>query len=1195
MSWRRVLLLSLAIVAVVAAATWAVLVRGDAATGLARRELQALFAVPADLAEVAIDLGRGSAAVKGLRLGAQSVGVEAAVDAIEADAAFGVGGSLIGIHAVRVRGLAVRLGPTAPDFGALLRPRANAAGSGGAGGLDLRHLPAVHVENATVHWQPAGATSAVALVDLDVELAARADGVGMALRGTARMAEPPLAFTLAGAIDADTGAIDAELALAPTTLDAALIARVAALFGAPAPDVQAGGELRALTVRLRLAPGAPAPRVVAHAELAHVHAAGGPLPKIVTDAAITMAATTDDGGSARLRLVQSTDRGALDLVAHGVVVDGVADVDVGLRGERVVIDGEVVKALGLFEAGRNVVAALEPTAGVADLDLFIENPHKRGGATDLDLRLRDVAVTYRGFGNGERRVGFPLPMANARGRVRLRDRVLLLDDIQSVIAERAGGGLVRVSGRVETAKPSGEDSSVDVVAEGVAFTPDLRAALGTLLRDDGELYDKFAPAGRADVRVAVRPQSELAGGWSVAIDLKDAAMRWAGFPYRLDALRGEVRARADGVRFDLAGAHGVGKLRMRGFLPLEDAAWRERGFDASVAIDGLAIDGELRDAVAVLAPELEAPWRDSAATGSLDGDVKVWRDAADAPLAYDSRLTLRDVELALPAPPWRARGLAGGVRIEGVGGGTRVDFDGVRGELACPGGRAAPLAMLGNLALGGGALSAGGEDLAFVVRDLELDDRLGASLEELGAIGAGTWRQMRPSGRVDLVCRHRRSGATTDPLNLVVDLRGVRSDAAILPRPVEQLTGELRVDGGVVRFDALRGRLGGGDVTATAGVVRTLPAPDLRTEIAFTVGATGVPIDDGFANLFSGPVQAAVLRRQLLGKADVDGLRLRFGIPTAVSTLPFTTTLAGQLRLYGLDVTLGTGADSLVIEGISGGVELAESTVAGDGGALRGALRGASLRVLGQPFEAIDAGFTADAARIELRALDARLHGGFVSSRGDDAPAIRYVLPGANEPDGALQTDLVFTDVDAYGFLAASGWSNPPYSGLASGAVRVERIAGNDVVGARGAGQLRLVRADLGVVPLFTAIYAQLPAADRPRFDALDLAWQVADGVAEFPRLEVRSNLLAARGAGRLGLDGYLNVELTLANLLGDSADPLVMPLLSYLAQNIVTFHLHGYLGNLAAEKRWLTEAPPDRRGITPRPPQDAAAPRPGF
>lgn len=1191
MSWRRVLVLSLAVVAVVTVATWAVLVRGGAATRLARRELQALFAVPADLAELALDLGRGSAVVRGLRLDA--VDVAATVEAIEADFAFGAGGGLIGVHAVRVRGLDARLGPTPPDFGALLRTRAN--GSTASSGLDLRRLPAMRIDGARAQWQPAGDAPAIAVVDIDIALAPRADSPGLALRGQARTIDPPLAFTITGAIDAATGAIEAELAFAPTTIDPSLIARVAGVFGAAPPDVLAGGELRALTLRLQRAGDAAALRLVARAEIARAHAAGGPLPAIVTDAAISLEASTDDGGRAQLRLVQRTDRGALDLVAHGAMVDGKPDFDVLLRGERIVVDANVVNALGLFEAGRNVVAALEPTAGIADLDLFIENPHKRGGATDLDLRLRDVAVTYRGFGEGQRRVGFPLPLANAHGRVRLRDRVLLLDDIQSAIAERAGGGVVRVSGRVETAKPNNEATSVDIVAEGVAFTPELRRALGTLLRDDGALYDKFAPEGRADVRVALRPEAQLAGGWSVAIDLQDAAMRWAGFPYRLAALRGAAHARADGVRFDLAGAHGAGNLRMRGFLPLDDDAWRERGFDASVEIAGLAVDGELRDAVAVLVPELAAPWRASEASGWLDGAVKVWRDEPDAPLAHDSRLTLRDVDLALPAKPWRARGLAGGVHIEGVGNGTHVAFDGVHGELACPGSRPAPLAMLGNIVLGSSALSANGEDLAFVVRDLELDAQLGASLEELGAIGAGMWQQMRPSGRVGLVCRHRRTGATADPLRLVVDLLDVRSDAPILPRPVEQLTGELRVDGGVVRFDALRGRLGGGNVVATAGSVRTLPAPDLRTELAFTVRATGVPIDDGFANLFSGPVQDAVLRRQLLGKADVDALQLRFRIPTAASTLPLATTLDGRLRLYGLDITLGSGAESLVVEGISGVVDLANSAVAGDDGALTGALRGASLRILGQPFEAIDAKFTADAAQIDLRGLNARLHGGFVRSRDDDAPAIRYLLPGATEPDGALQTNLAFTGVDIYAFLAATGQANPPYSGLASGAVRLQRLAGNDVSGARGEGSLRLARADLGVVPLFTAIYAQLPAADRPRFDALDLSWQIADGIAAFPQLEVRSSLLAARGSGHLDLDGYLDVELTLANLLGDSADPLVMPLLSYLAQNIVTFHLHGYLGNLAAEKRWLTEEPPGRRAVMPQPPQGPTAPRPGF
>jgi hypothetical protein len=222
------------------------------------------------------------------------------------------------------------------------------------------------------------------------------------------------------------------------------------------------------------------------------------------------------------------------------------------------------------------------------------------------------------------------------------------------------------------------------------------------------------------------------------------------------------------------------------------------------------------------------------------------------------------------------------------------------------------------------------------------------------------------------------------------------------------------------------------------------------------------------------------------------------------------------------------------------------------------------------------------------------LHGGRLQGGGEAGPALRYRLPCPAEPDGALAADVAFADVDVNLFLAASGWRQPPYRGAAAGAIRLQRLAGSDVVGAAGDGELRLTRADLGVVPLFTAIYAQLPAADQPRFDGLDLAFQVRDGVANFPRLEVRSNVLAARGAGTLGFDGYLDVGLTLANLLGDSADPFVMPLLSYLAQNIVTFHLHGYLNDLQAEKRWLTEDAPTRRGIAPTPPAARPARRPG-
>lgn len=1174
MSWRRILLLTAVLFAVLAATTWVVLADTDAATRLVRRGLADLLSAPATVASVGIDLGAGRVDVADVRLEAGAQGLTARIARVEADAGLGAGGALVGVHAVRLFGVAIDVGPTWPTAAGLLRraPTAPAAPTA------AHDLPAIALRDAAVNVRVRADRDAFAFAGLDGDAVPRRDGPGLAVQLRGRLLDPQLAVAITGVLDPGSGALDLTAAIGPAECDAAALASVLRRLGITPPDLDFGASVRALQLRCQRPAGGEL-RASLVAELGAVRLAGPSIPSLVTAAEVSVQATTEAGGSARLRLVQRTDLGGLTLTAAGRLADGAPKFDVALRGEDVRIDAEVVRALQLFEAGRQVVAALEPTTGRGDLELFVENPHERGGATDLDLRLRDVGVTYRGFGAAERRVGFPLPLASAKGRVRLRDRVLLLDDIESTIAPQAGGGVVRVAGRVDTDKPGGEDASVDVTASGVAFTPDLRRALGTLLRDDGRLYDKLGPTGRADVRVAIRPRSVLPGGWAVDIALADAAMRWEGFPYRLDGLRGDVRARADGVAFDLAGAHGPGKLRMRGFLPLEEPAWRERGFHADVDVDDVALDDELRAAVAVLAPEVDEPWRRSAARGALDGNVRVWRAAESLPLQYDAALALRDVDLALPAAPWAAQGLAGSVHIGDVARGTRIGFDGVRGRLAHGAAPPAELTLLGAVELGDG----GAEELAFVVRGLELDRQLGATLEELDAIGPGTWRQLRPSGRVDLVCRHRRDGDARAPLQLEVTLRGVRSDAPMLPRPAERMVGVLDVDGGEVRFAALQAQLGGAPVRVRDGRIRPLPAPDLRTEIAFTVDATGVPVDDGLANLFSGPLQRAILQRQLLGRADVDGLRLCFRTPAGGGATE--TTLGGRLRVSGLDVTLGSGADSIVLEGLTGDVAIDESTVSDAGGGLRGSLAGAGLRLFGQPFTDVDATFVADAERIELPRLSCRLHGGRLANGDPARPAVRYLLPGASEPDGALAADVEFADVDVLGFLGATGWRQPPYSGAASGRVRLDRLAGADVVGATGAGELRLARADLGVVPLFTAIYAQLPAADRPRFDALDLAFQVRDGAAELPRLEVRSNVIAARGSGRLGFDGYLDVELTLAKLLGDSADPFVMPLLSYLAQNIVTFHLYGYLNALRAENRWLNEGAPPRRAVVPAPP----------
>ncbi|MBL8751770.1 MAG: hypothetical protein JNK15_00610, partial [Planctomycetes bacterium] len=1157
------------------------------ATQIVRRELQALFRPRTDVGSTELDLGAGRLTARAIRLAdpGRADAALLAIERVDVDVAIGGSLALVDVHAVGLDGVVVECGPRLPAPAALLAPTPGGGSSSGA-----TVVPPIDLRRGTLRWLPGGAEAPLELTDLTATVRPHATTRHRVVLGaTAAVAEIGGTLTVHGDADLATGSLDLAVTLAGARLTAATLARIARLAGATPPDLEATATVRHATLRVQIAGRGAAPVVRFDAELGDVAVVGRDLPAIVSKATVQVQGDLANGGSARLRLQQDGARGRLDVQAHGTTLSTDPHVDIHVLGNDLAIDGEVVRALNLFRTGRDIVAALRPSGGVADLKLFLRDPHVRGGIAEMDLDLREVAIAFHGFGTGANRAAFPLPLHKARGRVRLRDDLILLEDVQTAIVGDTGGGTVRLHGRVDAAKPGGEDATLDIHAGNVPFSADLRTALDALLHDGGALYDKFSPVGRTEVAVQIRPRSELAGGWAVEVRPQQATMCWAGFPYRLTELQGSVRASDDGVTFDLKGGHGGGTLAMLGFIPL--GSGDGPGFSAQVKVDGLTLDDDLRTAVAVLAPDLDAPWRNAAPAGHVSGQVSVWRSRPEAPLQHHATLDLGDVDLLLPSAPWRAAGLAGRVSVQGRNQSTRVAFDALRGRLEHGTGPAASLALLGDLVFG----EAAREDLSFVVRDLELDGCLGDTLESLGALGPGTWRSLAPSGRVDLVCRHHRLGPTADPLHLVVHLLDVRSDAAILPHTATHMTGELTVGNGELRFDDVRGLLGGAEFRCTAGRVHTRPAPDERTDITFTVDCRGMRVDDGVANLFAGPLQRAVLQRQLLGTADLDGLRLHLSLPSGkAAAAPSETTLAGQLRLYDLDVTLGEGSDSTQVHGINGVVSLAESTVSERGGQLVGALRGLSLQIFGQPFENFDAGFTADAERIAIASMTSRCHGGSVRSARPGA-GITYLLPGPMAPEGRLVTDLVFENVDVRTFLAHGGWQNPPYSGAASGTLVVDALDGSDVIDCTGRGTLRIERADLGVVPLFTAIYAQLPPADRPRFDGLATSFTVADRAVRFDDLSVTSNILGASGKGTMAFDGYVDIQLTLKNLLGASADPFVMPLIDYLTSNIVTFHLHGYLRDLHAEKRWVTESAPARREVVPMPPLRGRPKAPDF
>lgn len=1208
MSWRRILLLSMVLVIALVATTLALLQNSSAATEFVRRSLSAALAPQVDVAATTIELQAGRLSVSGLEVhdptapGRRLLRVPSGHVDLQIEP-FGDG---VALRHVLLEGAEIELGPTWPTAAQLFVEQSDS-------GAGVPTLPVIELRGGSAKLHLCADEPPLELSRIDVHAVPLAAAPKrLQLQGTVELRDPVASLTLRGEIDVETGGGWFSLETGGIELSQLCVARLLDLADVEVTGLAAGGRLESLTAICRLPPSTAAdrtPTLELKAELADALLHAEELPDLVRRATVSVHVdTAADEVHALFR--QRDEVGDLQVTTRVRELSGEPRVDLRARGRDVRVDDDVLTALRAFPIGRRVVDALAPTDGRADIDLYLEDPHRRGGDVELDLRLFDVAMSFQGFEASEdRRIGFPLPLEHASGRVVLRDGVILLRDMQAQITPAAGGGSVTVRGRIDVDRPRGEDLSLDIRGVGLAFGNDLREALATLLPETGAaLYDDLGPEGRADVAVLVRPGSELDGQWAVSITPRDAAMRWRGFPYRLDDLRGSIRVRHRTARFDLTGRHGDGGLTMRGRIPMDrDDHTLAESFEAVIDLEQLAVDQDLRDAVVVVEQDLAAHWDDAQPVGRLSGRVKVRRAPGDdEELSHDVRLLLEGVDLQLPVARWRALDLRGQVLIQGRGADARVDFDALRGELVHDelvqgGGQPARLALLGSLRFPASTDAAPApidveRDLAFVVRDLELSEQLGLTLGEQQLLGKSTWDALRPSGRVDLVCLDRQRLAAPHDLQLVVQLLDVRSDAPMLPRTAEHMTGELHVEGGELTFREVRGKLGNADVQCANGRVRRLPAPDGRSEISFDVHAEDFPVDDGIANLFSGPLQEAVRERNLRGIADVDSLSLRFLVPTDDdSEHPFSTTIRGSIELGGVDMQLGRGSEGIRLQDLQGLVTLAESTVTESGGQLVGTIGRGSLSLFGHPFEAVDAVFHADATKLELDALKTRIHAGELRNATPGEPALTYLLPAPNVPEGRLRADLAFEDVDVFSLLNTGGWQNPPYTGIASGRLTLHRLDGNDVVGAEADGTLRIERANLGRVPLFTAIYAQLPSADQPRFNELDLRYRVDTEAMVFEQLDIRSDIIAAKGRGTLDLDGYLDIEMSLDNLLGQSADPLVMPLIDYLAKNLVTFRLYGHLRNLQARTDFAGSNTPGRSPVLPMPPERPRPGQPGF
>ncbi|MCR9245743.1 MAG: hypothetical protein NXI31_11995 [bacterium] len=1194
MSWRRILVLSIVFVLALAGTTWAVLQRSDAATDMLRRKLDAAFATPATIRASELDLTAGRLVVSGLAIADPTRPETSLVQAerIDLDAQFDLG-DLVALQRVTIHGLAIDLGSELPTIGQIFSPTA------GQNGGDTTRLPAIDLTGGKLRIGCTPGEAPIDIADLALSATPVAGQPGrFALAGSGQVVGLGATVKLAGSVDTATGATDVLATIRDWPLRSTCLEWLEARLDLDVGNLDIAGTLDELEVAFQVTPAdgangaaTPTQRLEVRGAVREARVASDRLPRHLRSATITFAASSDADGELALRIEQTTNGGGhLDLAADlRRLLSDSPSFTVRADGQDLQIDDDTIAALRLFDIGRNVVDALEPEKGRADIRLYLADPHLPAGIAEFDMRVRGGELAYHGYGDVKDRIGFALPLVDASGTVRLRDGIVELEDMSAKIAASAGGGDVTLTGRIDTMAAAVESTTLDIGATGIGFTDELRTALATLLGDEGELYDSLDPTGRADVDVTIRPMSKLAGGYSVAIRPRGATVKWNGFPYRLREIRGAIAVRFADAVFDLEGKNQKGSVTLHGRIPLAelpDSEPEALGIQIAVELEDLVIDDELRVAVARLAPGIDRPWQSFRPKGRCSGFVRAWQprrgpDDEEEELRFDLRLDVANVELALPVEPWFARDLSGRLLLGGSGDNLRIDFDALRGRIDHGNEVTTELAMLGRIEYAEHADS----DLSLVVRDLPLDAELGRALERLGALGEGTWDYLKPSGHVDLVCRHRLTPDGEPALNLVVHLLDVGSDLEVLPRPARNMTGELHVESGTVTFDEVRASLGDRVVRCLDGSISRAPAPDGRTRIAFTVKANGFPLSRDLANLFPGPLRQTIAERELSGTADIDHLAMTFAVPTAGSTMPFETVLGGQLRLQNVGLMLGSGKQGFRVERLYGNVTLDESRIGTAGGELVGRLSSASMQLFDQPFENLSGRFRTGPERMTLDALDGRLHGGVLRQRDPAMPAFVYTLPAPATPDGRLAASVAFEGIDVHSFLRTSGWEAPPYRGTARGHIDLTQLDGHDVVDARGEGALTIERADLGVVPLFTAIYSQVPAPERPRFNGLNVDWQLRERQFQLENLKVDSNLLSATGSGTVGLDGYVDVRLQTQSLLGNTADPLFSPFIEFFAGNFVRFHLFGHLRDLKAEQRWITERSPDRPPVPPLPP----------
>lgn len=1180
MTRKRIFLFYGAFLAVLLVATYVVLRE----TGVSRVFVENLLARVLvrerfRLERANVDLGGGTVTLRGFEV-ASSDGAPAparlAVDRVEVGVSTNPLGDVGAVRRVRVERLHLSLDISdgrAPDLGELFlaatpeRPRRRQT-----------TLPPIQVLDSRISLRISPSGEPIDFTGVNLELLPEAtDGTRVVLSGT-MVAPDGYRVTVSGGGDVATAGFRAQLVLD----DVPLSPDIARPYSSDGVDflrsIGIGGRARRVAIWVEQRPveaASPADATVTagvNLDLDDVSCALPQLPYPLVGASARISANTRANGSVKFRISNRSIDGDVD--ANGSltgVFAGAPLADVQIRARDVLVGPALGRALMAERHTAEIWTAFEPSGGRADADVYLENDEPgRPMRAALDLTLRGVGARYVGFltQDGERRWGFPLPLRDVTGQIQLRDRVVHVHDVRAT----SPAGDLSIDGSV-VRTPAGTAVDLDLQSREMRFGDEVREALEVLLPGLSRTYDEYGARGAAalDVRLRLGPGHDRPGAY-VHIEPLAASATWAGFPVRVDGLRGAIDIGPDGIRFDLSGDRGGRALRLDGrFLHSDDPEVDRMSAELWIDAKQIAFDREVRAALEHLSPSVGRTCDFLGLEATADCEVSLWRDRRDEQFRYDIRVDLLHGNALLENLHVPIRELRGPVFIHGAGATSRVDVSTVRGRIENrPGQRPADVLVQGTVHVDRDGYAM---DVTSVVRHLQLTDEIGDAMDRNGTFDLATWRVLRPDGYVDVVSRQtRRLGQDAIDHQLRLQLDGVSSSAAILPAPALGMYGEVVVEAGEARFQDIRGTMAGAAIHCSNGYARHVEG---ASEFAATVSADDFPVDDRLANLMAGPLAKTYRDRQVRGAVKIDELNLHFRFPDEQST--FESRIDGRFFLRDVSFVLGTA-----IEDVDGLWSIGEGLFRSDGGSISGTFDNGALTILGHRVSGIDASFDADQRRFAMSSVAARVHNGFVEGKpNDDGSDLVYEF---GDP-GVLRSRLAWRDVSLGDVLRARGMVGDAYQGNLSGELDLEELVGARFIDMRGSGHVQIGEGRLGEVPIFTAIYSYLAPRRRPRFDSGRIDFRVGDRRISLDRVELSSSLLTAQAEGSIDMDGYIRMLIDFPDFFGKAADWLVLPqVIRALTSKVVRFDVYGYLRNPQARPRWLWQGEPPREPIGPIP-----------